>query len=188
MGKKPLHFPRTQVKIGYTLEAIYLMFKVADRYVISKHRTDQSDVYKDSCVEFFFTPGADISRGYFNLEINCTGNLLFHFQTRPRKEKVIVSREDCAAIERSTSMPGGKVPESQPPITWYAGCRIPFELLEKYTSITRPSPGITWQGNFHKCADLSSHPHWLTWSQIHHPVPDFHRPRDFGILRFAPMP
>jgi hypothetical protein len=37
----------------------------------------QGDVWTDSCVEFFFTPGPDLDDGYFNIEANCGGTLEF---------------------------------------------------------------------------------------------------------------
>jgi len=33
MGNRPEHFPKTEVKIAYDDTAIYLMFRVEDRYV-----------------------------------------------------------------------------------------------------------------------------------------------------------
>ena len=33
MGEYPLHFPDTRVKLAYDDQAIYLMFRVQDRYV-----------------------------------------------------------------------------------------------------------------------------------------------------------
>ncbi len=67
MGHKPAHFPRAEVKVAYDSRSIYLLFRVEDRYVRSVALSHQDDVYKDSCVEFFFTPGSDLSKGYFNI-------------------------------------------------------------------------------------------------------------------------
>jgi len=43
---------------------------------------------------------------------------------------------------------------------------------------------VTWRANFYKCADSTSHPHWLTWSPVDHPTPHFHLPAFFGTLEF----
>ena len=45
--------------------------------------------------------------------------------------------------------------------------------------------GQTWRANFYKCADASVFPHWLTWSRVGLPEPDFHQPAFFGTLEFA---
>jgi hypothetical protein len=57
-------------------------------------------------------------------------------------------------------------------------------MLEKYTNVKRPATGVQWRANFYKCGDKTSHPHWLTWSVVDKPEPDFHRPEFFGILEF----
>ena len=80
MGDKPEHFPKAQAKVAYDDQAIYVIFRVEDKYVRAVAKKYQDSVYKDSCVEFFFTPGVDIDKGYFNLEMNCGGNALFHHQ------------------------------------------------------------------------------------------------------------
>ncbi|MDO9462289.1 MAG: carbohydrate-binding family 9-like protein, partial [Deltaproteobacteria bacterium] len=64
MGEKPGHFPKTEVKIAYEDKAIYLVFRVEDRYVRATAVEHQDSVCGDSCVEFFFTPGSDVSKGY----------------------------------------------------------------------------------------------------------------------------
>lgn len=41
---------------------------------------------------------------------------------------------------------------------------------------------VTMRGNFYKCADLTTVPHYLSWSPVGTPSPDFHRPEYFGTL------
>ena len=38
------------------------------------------------------------------------------------------------------------------------------------------------RANFYKCGDKTAHPHYLSWSPIDTPKPDFHRPDFFGEL------
>ena len=63
--------PRTRSKVLYDDRGIYVLFRVADRYVRCVRTEHQSHVYRDSCVEFFaqpkpgggyFTAGSLISR------------------------------------------------------------------------------------------------------------------------------
>ncbi|MCG8615775.1 MAG: carbohydrate-binding family 9-like protein [Desulfobacterales bacterium] len=184
MGEKPVHLPKAEFKLAYDTDALHLKFRVADRYVLARAKEDQGDVWKDSCVELFFTPGTDISPGYFNLEMNCGGTMLFHFQERPRKDKVIIGDDDCRRIERVHAMPKFIDPEITDEVTWTVGYRLPVALLEKYCPVIRPRPGVIWRANFYKCADESSHPHWLTWAGVDRPRPDFHRPEFFGQVEF----
>ena len=69
-------------------------------------------------------------------------------------------------------------------MTWTVAYALPVSLLRDYGPVLTPSPGAAWRGNFYKCADNTSHPHWLTWSPIDHPRPNFHLPHTFGRLVF----
>ncbi len=184
MGQKPDHFPRTQAKLCVEDEAVFVMFRVEDQYVRAVATHHQDKVFEDSCVEFFFTPGMDVSKGYFNLEMNCGGTMLFHFQTARGKDRIIIPKEECDKIMCMPSLPRIVDPEIQVPLTWTVSYRLPFRLLEKYTAAVLPDSGIQWRANFYKCGDKTSHPHWLTWSPVEATKPDFHRPECFGILEF----
>jgi hypothetical protein len=184
MGEKPDHFPETQVKVAYDEQAICIKFKVSDRYVKAVYSNHQDPVYKDSCVEFFFTPGSDISDGYFNLEMNCIGTMLFHHQKVPRQNAIGISETDIGKVKVITSLTEIIDPEKVDNVDWQVSYRIPFSILDHYHDFDKPGPGTVWLANFYKCADDSSHPHWLTWAPIDNPTPDFHRPEFFGELHF----
>lgn len=186
MGARPHHFPLTKARIQYDAEAIYVAFDVEDQYVCARARKNQDAVCKDSCVEFFFSPGTNTTRGYFNLEMSCTGVMLFHFQRVPRKHAVEIAETDLEAIEIEHSLPNIIEEEIEQPTPWSIRCRLPLRILNTYCgSVTPPTRGAEWRGNVYKCADASSHPHWLTWSPVDRPQPDFHCPDSFGVLRFT---
>lgn len=185
MGKPPAHFPNTQLKMVYDDRSIILIFLVEDRFVRAVAERHQDAVYKDSCVEFFFTPGSDSADGYFNLEMNCSGKMLLHFQKVPRKDSISVSELDLQRMEIAHSLPGRVEPEIEQPTVWTVECRLPVAILQNYfPTLQTPKPGVRWKANFQKCADDTSHPHWLTWAKIDHSTPDFHRPESFGTLVF----
>lgn len=183
MGDLPEHRPGVEVKVAHDEESIYVIFKVDDQYVHCIVDEYQGPVYRDSCVEFFFTPSTDLSNGYFNLEVNCGGTALFHFQ-KEGGQRVRIPRSEFDKIELAASMPRIVDPEIQDPVTWTLEYRIPIAMLEQYTQVERPGSGVEWRANFYKIADRTSHPHWLTWSFVDHPTPRFHMPEYFGTLRF----
>ena len=182
MGEKPEHMPKTQVKIAYDDAAIYVIFRVEDRYVRAARSQPQSFVSRDSCVECFFTPGPDVSGGYFNLEMNCGGQMLFNFQEAFEKGTLGISGRSKITVAHS--LPKIVDLEIQKPVTWTVEYRLPIEILKKYHPVSWPEPGVAWRGNFYKCADETSHPHWLTWSPVDFPTPQFHLPEFFGVLQF----
>ena len=183
MGDKPTHIPKTQAKLMYDSNALYVIFRVEDKYIraVAQH---QGNVCRDSCVEFFFTPSEDIETGYFNLEMNCGGTMLFHHQLVPRKNLTVIAEEDCSHIEIFNSLPKTIETEIQIPTVWTIFYRVPFDILEKYSKVAKPRKGVVWRANFYKCANATSHPHWLTWSKVNRQRPDFHVPQSFGKLQF----
>jgi len=184
MGERPAHFPRVQARVLYDARALYVAFRVEDRYVRAVAEHLHGEVWKDSCVEFFFTPGVDPAPGYFNLEVNCGGTFIMRHQ-QSLEEFRLIDPADCAGVEVYHSMPKIVNPELAGPLTWGVAYRLPLDFLSKYAPVTPPAPGVTWRANFYKCADDSSHPHWLTWSPIDWPEPRFHLPEFFGVLKFS---
>ena len=184
MGRVPDFLPSVQAKVAWEDGFLDLIFRVEDRYVRAVARQHQDPVCRDSCVEFFFTPGADLGLSYFNLEVNCGGTVLFAWH--PKGGNVIpIAAVDLEQIEIKSSLPKIVEPEIEGPTMWSVEYRLPFSVIHRYCpEASPPEAGVVWRANFYKCADATSHPHWLTWSYVDHPVPKFHMPQCFGRLEF----
>lgn len=185
------HRPAVEAKVLYDDTHLYVYFRVRDRYVRAVHTTHQDRVCKDSCVEFFFQPRPD--SGYFNIEANCGGTFLMFYITDCRRipggfEKY--EKVDLAWMEKIRcwhSLPQRVDTEITEPVEWGLEYAVPLALMEAYCGPLGPLAGQTWRGNFYKCADDSSHPHWGAWSPVGTaPKPNFHEPRYFGPVQFAP--
>lgn len=184
MGPRPEHLPDTRVKLLYDKDNLYVFFRVKDQYVRAVHQKTHDPVCQDSCVEFFFTCGKDIAKGYFNLEVNCGDTVLFSHQIKKRQGTRAVSIEDCRRIKICSSLPKKVDPEITDPVVWTVKYALPFDILKQYAPVDAPGPGKIWKANFYKCADKTSHPHWLTWSPVDRPSPNFHLPEYFGTIEF----
>ncbi|GAB6095827.1 carbohydrate-binding family 9-like protein [Desulfatiferula olefinivorans] len=184
MGDPPRHRPLTRFKIAWDTDMVLIAFEVHDRYVLARGRSYQAPVCRDSCVEFFFTPGSRRDTGYFNLEINCGGTGLFEFHP-DQAPPLSMPREAFDRIGIRPELPAVIDPEIPDPLTWRLTALLPVDILRPYGPVTPPRPGAVWRGNIYKCADHSSHPHWLTWAPVLFPRPRFHLPQWFGDLVFA---
>lgn len=184
MGEIPGFRPEATVKMLYDDNNIYVIFYVRDRYVRCITDKINGPVWLDSAVEFFFSPDPELPLQYFNLETNCGGTPLLHYNTVPRKESKRLQEDDIKQIEIASTLPKIIDPEISNPVEWTLEYRIPLTLLEKYAKITRPSKGIEWKANFYKIAENNSNPHYITWSKIENEKPDFHKPQFFGRLVF----
>jgi len=184
MGEEPIHRPGVAARLAWDDDSLHVIFRVADRYVRAIAAKYQDPVCRDSCVEFFFTPGPDLGLSYFNIEVNCGGTMLFWWH--PEKGKAVpVAAEDGSTIEIGRTLPKIIDPEIAEPTTWALEYRLPFAVVRKYCpDASRPALDVVWKANFYKCADGTSHPHWLTWSAVDHPTPQFHLPQYFGTLKF----
>jgi hypothetical protein len=185
MGPKPKFMPKAQAKVLYDDRFVYVIFRVEDKYVMATAQRHQEPVFIDSCVEFFFTPGEDISQGYINIEINCGGTVVSRHQTAPKTNPQPLTEDEIAMLRIFHSETKIVEPEKQQPTTWLIEYRAPYQILEKRCAVIRPASGVTWRANFYKCGDKTSNPHWLTWSVVDYPEPRFHMPEFFGTLEFA---
>ena len=183
------HRPSARFRLEYDDAGLYVAFHVADRYVICRRTEHQQMVCNDSCVEAFLQPRAD--KGYFNFETNCGGAMLCYYITDSTRDPVTgmkayeaVSPELLARVRIEHTMPRRVENEIQAPIEWSLSYFVPNELFEHYVGPLEPPAQRRWRGNFYKCADESSHPHWASWSPIG-PELNFHAPAHFGDFRFA---
>jgi len=176
--------PKTQVKLLYDEHNLYVIFRVEDKYVFCETKKHNQTVWTDSCVEFFFFPNGKTTQEYFNLEINCGGKVLMAYQRTPKKDFSLLEIEDINQIEVAHSLPELVEEEIRESVTWTIEYRIPLNILQKYTGIASIKRGDKWRANFYKCAENNTRPHWLSWSKINYPKPEFHLPQFFGRLNF----
>ncbi len=179
--------PQVEAKVQFDRETLYVLFRVRDQYVRSVITEYMGPVCTDSCVEFFVAPVA--GKGYFNIEINAGGTLHISYVVDPTrtpkgfKEYTRLPPEDGAQIRIFHTLPAVVEPEIETPLEWRVGYAVPLALFEKYVGPIGNPAGQTWRGNFYKCADRTSHPHWVTWAPVD--VLNFHLPQCFATLRFA---
>lgn len=156
-------------------KALWIDFLVRCNYLRAENYIDQSPVSEDSCVEVFLQPKA--GGEYWNFEFNCIGTAnASHRLVRP--EPTRLTADELAVIERYPSC--GKRPfcEVEGLFTWNLLVKIPLSLM----GVDASQGPVEMLGNFYKCASGCTQPHYLSWSPIDTPKPDFHRPEYFGTI------
>ena len=187
-ARSSVHRPRTEVKLLRSDAGLHVHFRVRDRYVRVAHVGFQAEVHKDSCVELFVRPGG--IGGYLNFEMNAGGSLLASFiedwARTPkgfRRCRSLDSKWD-ERILRFHNLPDRIDPEITRPTDWNIQYTSPWVLFAEVTGHGQPGVDEMWTGNFYKCGDETSHPHWAAWSPIGEAL-NFHAPECFGRLVFA---
>jgi hypothetical protein len=180
------HRPRTCLRLLHNGRGLHGIFHVHDQFVRSVRTCYFDEVWKDSCVEIFLQPKPD--GGYFNLEMNAGGAHLCSYIEEPErvpggfKKSTRLPPEIGQSIQVQSSLPAIIDPEIVEPVTWQISFFAPFEVFENYTGALGDVRGQRWRGNFYKCADEGSHPHWVSWAPLD--VLNFHTPHCFGTLCF----
>ena len=186
MGGMPSFKPTVQAKMMYDDNNLYVIFKVDDAFVRCNTKEINGPVWEDNCVEFFFSPDVQYPLKYFNLEINCGGVPLMHYNAVASKEIIDLKPEEIKDIEIAHSYTPVSDEEIPGPLTWTLEYKIPLALLEKYANVTHPGKGVSWRANYYKIAHKSSNPHYMSWSfvDIDPKDVDMHTPEFFGELKF----
>lgn len=165
--------PSVNFKLAYSDKAIAVMFEVSEKHVRAAAMESNGPVWEDSCVEFFIMTSD--GKHYINIEMNCVGTILAARRTS-RHDAVHFSEDKLSAIRHFTSLPHEPIDAREEGQSWWAVEVIPFESLgfeQKPESV---------RANLYKCGDKCDTPHFLSWSPIGLPQPDFHCPDFFGKI------
>lgn len=173
--------PECNVRAVWCDKGLGILYNVKGLDLRALAMSDNGSVWQDSCCEFFVSDPCDGT--YYNFEMNCIGTLLVS-KRKSREDCVHYTAEKLKKVKRFTSLERKQVEINDKEFSWSVGMFIPFSLIgiDKYHIPT------SLKANFYKCGDLTAHTHFLSWSPIDAPKPDFHRPDFFGTLELAPRP
>lgn len=165
--------PSVNFRMACSDKAIAVMFEVEENHIRAAAMENNGPVWEDSCVEFFImTPDG---KHYVNFEMNCVGTFLGALRTS-RHDPAHFDEEKLNTARHFTSLPHEPIDSRAEGQSWWAIEVIPFELIgykEKPASL---------RANLYKCGDKCDNVHFLSWSPIGLPSPDFHCPDFFGEI------
>lgn len=171
----PKSIPVT-VRVAHNGEKLFLYYKITGETVRAANTTDFGSVWEDSCVEFFMQKEDETD--YRNFECNILGVLLAaHHETREKSEKL--PEHLMQSIERFSTI-HQQFEDGKQICDWTMYLEIPKRAMG--FSDQETLTGKTIRANFYKCGDETPEPHFISWSPIDLPKPNFHVPEFFGIL------
>lgn len=171
--------PTVYVAMAHDDAHIYLQYTVQENSIIAKTTTNNGPVWQDSCVELFIMPEADGI--FYNFEFNCIGAKLL-YAGKTRNERTPADDATIDKIITESTLGHEPFEEKKGYFDWTLTVVIPLSCFFQHTIKTLK--GKTSKGNFYKCGDGLSQPHYLAWNNIETPNPDFHTPQYFGEIMF----
>lgn len=170
--------PTVSFRIGHIQDEIWLKYYVKEKHILARETRTNGEVYKDSCVEFFVSPGGT---NYYNFEFSCIGTI--HLAYGPgRGDRRFVDPGIIKKIKIESSLGDQPFEEKTGDFEWEMTIRIPVECFA--FSALKSLNGLKGAANFYKCGDGTSDPHYVTWNPIKTENPDYHRPEFFGKILF----
>ncbi|RZL44893.1 MAG: hypothetical protein EOP00_18730 [Pedobacter sp.] len=164
--------PKASFAIGYVDEFLCIKYYVTENNIAATQNLTNSDVYKDTCVEFFIA--FDNSDYYYNLEFNCIGTCKAGYGNA-RTGRINI---DPSLIDQITYQSNIKKISGSKPIQWELTLKIPFSIFSYHENIENFG-GKSCRVNFYKCGDELPEPHYLSWNIIESSEPNFHLPAFF---------
>ena len=165
--------PAVQFVIVHDDNHLFLKYFVTEKAIRAVNTRVNSSVWEDSCVEFFISFD---NAAYYNFEFNCMGITLVGYGPSKTQRNLL---PETIVEQIATSSLINRLPENKT-ISWELTVRIPRTTFIHHQSITLS--GLHCRANFYKCGDMLPEPHFITWSGIQTPTPDFHVPESFGQL------
>ena len=169
--------PIVVVTIARGKKDLYLHYFVRGLSLRAMADVDGEYVHPDSCVEFFMRQ--ENTMNYTNFEFNCIGVCLAA-RGDGRNKRIPFTKDEYNKIRRYSTVQSPPFDEKTGVHQWELTVAIPFELM----GLDASDLPEKIRGNFYKCADETANPHFVTWSPINLPSPDYHCPEHFGTIVF----
>lgn len=170
--------PEVTFAIAHNSENILLQYRVRENEILAAVTQDNGEVWTDSCVEMFLSFD---NKHYYNAEFTCIGKALLGYREFGGKA-VHASTEIMQSILRKSSLGTANREKSIGNFDWTLTLVIPCTAF--WESNLKSFDNLQIKGNFYKCGDNLTIPHFVSWTAIETPNPSFHQPSFFGELFF----
>ena len=142
--------------------------------MLARYTRRDDPVYTDSCLEVFIAPVSGRSE-YINFEMNPNGAYLSQFGSE-RNGRVFIKELTAEAPRVSAGVYTDKE-------GWHAQLFIPERLISSLYGCDFSVGEGEIRGNFYKCADDSTTPHYGALVPVDSASLGFHNPERFGTIK-----
>lgn len=174
-------------KVIYSDTHLYIRYQNREKALRATYSSDQEcKPWTEDCMELFIIPNPN-NHLYFNIEMSCIGYGIVG-KGAERTDREYLGADELNRIIRYCSL--GRVPfgdkeilsDSDEYFNWSMIIAIPLDLFGK--EIPSLIKGKSVRANVYKCGDNMIVPHYLSWSPVGTPKPNFHTPEYFGYFFF----
>lgn len=168
---------QTTTSLCYDNQALYIHFHCEDPDIWGTMTKRDEPIYNEEVVEIFLAPGIENPTHYYEFEISPDGVLFDAKIVNPGPDRgpiEVITEWDCPGIHWQTRRQDS---DSQ----WSADVIIPWESIAP----TDSRPHI-WRANFTRIeCPRKAEPEFSCWSPTLTNPANFHKPTEFGVLRFT---
>lgn len=156
--------PNTTGRVLYSDYGIHVQLITDEQPLLARYTEQNSDVYRDSCMELFISPNEGDKR-YLNFEFNPFGTMYLAVRT---------SRNDCEHPKKNREY--FEVQSYVDSEKWLLQFTIPFEFIDGiFGGHTK-----TMRANMFKCGEDGQYEHYVSFCPIGSQEIDFHKSEFFG--------
>ena len=150
---------------------LYIHQRAWETEIRAEYTGQLDQVCEDSCMEFFLCPVPEDGR-YFNIEFNPNGCVYLGFGSGRNGGVRLINDIKSVFSVKTARLEDG----------WEIYYTIPLSFLKLFYPGYTLEAGRVITANCYKCGDKTVAPHYLLWNPSTSPVPDYHRPQDFGEM------
>ena len=172
------YIPKAGFRMFHNGNDLVIRYDVTEAHIGALAAEDNGDVYKDSCMEFFFQPYS--SGKYYNLESSCIGKVLLAF--RPGRENPEYATQEVMDMIKRFPSAGTEPFAEREGGDWDLTLVVPAACC--FGHKIDSWKGVSGRFNAYKCGDGLTTPHFLSYTPVKAAHPDFHRPECFTDIVF----
>ncbi|AMR30500.1 hypothetical protein A0256_03210 [Mucilaginibacter sp. PAMC 26640] len=169
--------PQASFVLTHNANGIYLKYYVTEHTLKAEYNKFNDPVFEDSCVEFFIA--FDDDPNYYNLEFNCMGNSRVQYGQH-KTGRTFIPVNLLKTIAHQTLIRNTTIGN----VHWELTLCIPKTIFKFHPALSFENSRA--RVNFFKCGDGLPEPHYLCWSNIEAPEPEFHLSQFFKEINFSP--